>query len=192
MLGTDQTMSKMSGATCGPTLRRMAPPRAGRAKLLAHLATFLIACSSSAEAFAKDARLEIASAEPKIEHAELVLPADPAAPVEAFLVVWNGTSRNVGLRDITSPAFAGIGAVRGRHDDRLPNGGLENEIFVPSRSELLMRESGTHLVVRRSGTELLPGQQVPVTVGFNDGKTLTIMAAVKKPGERIEDHHHED
>lgn len=190
-MGNDQTMSTMSGAARGSTFGRI-PSSAGRAKLFSLLVPFLIAGSSFAEATAKDARLATASAEPRIEHAELVLPADPAAPVEAFLVVWNGTSRNVGLRDITSPAFAGIAAVRGRHDDRRPTGGLENEIFVPSRSELLMRESGVHLVVRRSGIELLPGQQVPVTVGFDDGKTLTIMAAVKSPGERIEDHHHED
>jgi copper(I)-binding protein len=190
-MGNDPTMLKKSGAARGATFSRMAPS-AGRANLFALLAPFMIAGSFFAEATAKDARLTTASAEPRIEHAELVLPVDPAATVDAFLVVWNGTSRNVELRDITSPAFAGIAAVRGRHDDRWPTGGQENQILVPSRSELLMRERGVHLVVRRSGIELLPGQQVPVTVGFDDRKTLTIMAAVKSPGERIEDHHHEN
>lgn len=190
-MGNDQTMSTMSGAARGLTFSRMAPS-AGRAKLLAHLAPFLIVCFYSAQATAKDVRLATASEQSRIEHAELVVSADPTAPIDAFLVVWNGTSRNVGLRTITSPAFAGIETVRGRHDDRLPTGGLENEIVVPSRSELLMKESGVHLVARRSGLELLPGQKVPLTVSFDDGQGRTVMAVVKRAGEKIEDHHHED
>ena len=125
-----------------------------------------------------------------VEHAEFVLSPDPAEPIDLYLVVWNGTGSSVTISGVTSPAVARIAVSRGPHSEDMPRAGLTGGLAVPARSELLMKETGLHLLAAPQDPALSPGAMVPVTVSFFDGSERTIVANVLAAGSTPEDHHH--
>ena len=126
----------------------------------------------------------------QVEHADVVLPRKTGEPLEAYLVIWNSSSRYRSLVDVRSPVIAGLSVASGIGAHAALTSGPMEPLSNPPRSELLMKRSGLHMEIEATGSPLKPQGKIPLTLVFGDGESQMVTAEIRAPGEKLEDHHH--
>ena len=126
----------------------------------------------------------------QVEHADVVLPRKAGEPLEAYLVIWNPSSRYRTLVDVQSPMIAGLSLVSGIGAHASLKPGPMEALSIPPRAELLMKRSGLHMEMTAAGSPPEPGGKIPLTLVFGDGERQRVTAEVRAAGVELEDHHH--
>jgi hypothetical protein len=123
-----------------------------------------------------------------IEHAELVV-GFSGFPELAFLTIYNGSAADIAVTGVSVAGYKSTSLVRRTAQlvgyDEIP---LEKAtIVIPPRADLDMGRDTLFLSLEGAGG--LP-RRVTLTVGFDNGTTQSVPAAVLPPGSRGSSHHH--
>ena len=127
---------------------------------------------------------------PQVEHADIVLPRKAGDPLEAYLVIWNPSSRYRTLVDVESPMIGGFSLVSGVGAHASLKRGSMEALSIPPRAELLMKRTGLHMEMTATGSAPEPGAKIFLTLVFGDGERRRVTADVRAAGVELEDHHH--
>jgi len=156
---------------------------------------FLFAClfAFAAVAFAEDANMHEptqADAHPVQVHEPFVRLLPPTQPnTAAFMVLENTGERDLALVRAESEASRVVelhehlmidGMMRMREVDR---------IDLPAGTHTELRPGGLHVMLIGLQAPLHQGQQVGITLVFDDDSRLEIHAPVRHPGEEMPMHH---
>ncbi len=126
-----------------------------------------------------------------IEYAEIIL-RPPDAPVLAgYLVLWNGKSETVYLKQVDSEAFGNVQLHRTQIIENVARmRPITQPLAVPGKSELVMKRGGIHLMLSKPSGSLIAGQRVILNVALTDGRIIPVEAELKPFGSPPIDHHH--
>jgi len=126
-----------------------------------------------------------------VEHAELLVADGPKGMAKAFLTIWNGTDSEVRLSSISSATFRSVLTVSSQFDaDVSRQRRLEDFVPIPSHAELRMQPNGVRLVLSEPTSEIKGGQSEPLTLTFDDGTKLEVVAKVVSSRNELVAHHH--
>lgn len=126
-----------------------------------------------------------------VEHAELLVVDGPKGQAKAFLTIWNGTDSEVRLSSISSATFRSVLTVSSQLDNGLSQQRrLEDFVAIPSHAELRMQPNGIQLVLSEPISEIKGRQSEPLTLTFDDGKRMEVVAKVVNSRNELVAHHH--
>jgi len=126
-----------------------------------------------------------------IEHAEIVLSPSPAGMAAGYLTVFNDTDEEVAMTSVATASFGDVSLHRTETEDGIVRmRSVGGPVRIPQSTEFVMKPGGFHLMLMQPASEVVPGEYVNLEVGFADGSTLAVNAAVLAFGERPVDHHH--
>lgn len=101
----------------------------------------------------------------------------------AYMVIANPTGTTAFLTGVTSPDFADaevhatvvVDGVSGmRHQPR---------VEVPAGGETVLAPGGLHIMLMKPVSGMPAGGSVALTLTFEDGRSLTVEAPVRRPGQ---------
>lgn len=121
-----------------------------------------------------------------------VLAAPPNVKVmAAYLGIKNNSGKPRILTNISSPVFGQVGIHRSViHGDMARMEHLK-ELAIPPHASVVLKPGGLHLMLMDAKKPLQTGDQVPMTLTFQDGEKIAFIATVRSgQTEDMEDHRH--
>ncbi len=121
-----------------------------------------------------------------------VMAAPPNVKVmAAYLEIKNNGGKPRILTSISSPVFDQAGIHRSVMHGNMAHMEHLKELTIPPRAPVVLKPGGLHLMLTDAKKPLRIGDQVPMTLIFQDGKKITFMATVRSgQTENMEDHQH--
>ena len=121
-----------------------------------------------------------------IEHAEILAPVGSSPMAAGYLVIWNGSSE---AREITGIRLSS-GTKMAFHKTVVQDGiarmrPVELPYVIPSRSELIMRRGGYHLMFSTKKFDVNQQEDLVVVVEFADGSVINAVATVQPFGTPV-------
>ncbi len=107
------------------------------------------------------------------------LPA--SLPAGGYLTVTNRGNRPVVLVGASSPAYAGVGLHRSITEGGLSKMEPVTQIVVAPHTMLSFSDTGYHIMLTTPTRPVAPGDRVPITLQFADGRTLVVNFEVRPP-----------
>lgn len=129
-------------------------------------------------------------AEVIVEHAEILVTPGAESVMEGFLVIWNGSSRSVMIKDVRSDSFREVKLVRTERTGSETAAVVQENFSIPAHSELLMRPGGVYLSIDSGGMTIGAGDRVDLEILYADGGSEVVAAEVRAEETALEDHHH--
>lgn len=106
---------------------------------------------------------------------------DPDAPLADSMSGVFGTLENTTGEDLTitgvSSEVAGLVELHEVVDGVMRE--IEGDVVIPAGGTYELAPGANHIMLMDLGTELLPGDEVPITLTFSDGSSLEFIALVK-------------
>lgn len=96
----------------------------------------------------------------------------PSRPAAGYFTLRNDADRARVLSGASSPACGSIMLHQSKTEDGVEKMTMVKDAAVPAHGSLKFAPHGYHLMCMSPSPELKPGQQVPVTLQFEDGATL--------------------
>lgn len=120
------------------------------------------------------------------------LPA--GVPAGGYFTLTNNGSHPVTLRGASSAAFGMVMMHRSVQENGVSKMLPVDSLDVPAGGTVEFKPGGYHLMLMSPTSKIAPGEQIPLTLEFADGETLTGKFAVRGPGGSMNDmggmHHH--
>jgi copper(I)-binding protein len=120
------------------------------------------------------------------------LPA--GVPAGGYFTLSNNGSHPVTLKGARSAAFGMVMMHRSVEENGVSKMLPADSIDVPAGGTVEFKPGGYHLMLMSPQSKIAPGEQIPLTLEFADGETLTGNFAVRGPGGNMNDmsgmHHH--
>ena len=114
-----------------------------------------------------------------------------AKTLAGYLVVKNGGSEQRRLIGVASPAFESVELHRTVVTEGIARMVPQDHMPVPADGSLELKPGDYHLMLLRPSKALRAGDEVPVNLEFDNGKTLSVTMRVRKAsGEHHHHHHH--
>ena len=140
------------------------------------LSVFCFWLPTAAENQSHDKELEV-------EHAEILAPVGNSPMAAGYLVIWNGSSE---AHEITGIRLSS-GTTMAFHKTVVQDGiarmrPVELPYVIPSRSELIMRRGGYHLMFSTKKFDVNQEEELVVVVEFADGSVINAVASVQPFG----------
>ncbi|HTW74291.1 MAG TPA: copper chaperone PCu(A)C [Steroidobacteraceae bacterium] len=107
------------------------------------------------------------------------LPAN--LPAGGYLTLSNPSARTVSLVGASSPDYGSVMLHRSLEHNGTSRMVPVAHIDVAPHSTLSFASLGYHLMLMRPRTSITPGDHVPVTLRFADGRSMTVSFQVVKP-----------
>ena len=122
-----------------------------------------------------------AAANITIEHPwmRLIIKSRPAA---GYFTLHNDADLPVELTGASSSGCGSVMLHQSKEVNRVENMLPVEEVTVPAHGTVSFTPGGYHLMCMQPQNSMVVGQQVPLTVKFADGKTVTADFSVKGPG----------
>ena len=127
--------------------------------------------------------LPLKAAEPDIRiHDPYVrLPPPGAMAVGAFMRIENAGSAERKLIKAASPAAKTVELHTHINDNGVMKMRAVSAIPIPAKGQAQLKPGGDHIMLIGLKAALQEGRDVPITLYFDDGSHLTVMAPIKKP-----------
>lgn len=163
------------------------------ALLLAACAPLALGACGSAESSAQEAT-PTTELDPTLSVADATIdwPANPSTAA-VRMVVRNGTGSSDALVGVSSP-IAGAATV---HRSEVDDEGrsvmtAQPRLEIPARSSVTFEPNGLHVMLTGITADLAVGDEVPLTVTFEDAGDVTVSATVIEPGSSNHEDAHDD
>lgn len=127
-----------------------------------------------------------------VENAYVRLLPPGSLSTGAFMVIKNTGDKEVALTSVQNP----ISKTTEIHANINDNGVMKMEkiskINIPKKSQVELKPGGKHVMMINLTKKLKEGEEIPLTLEFNNGETITTTAVVKKVGAtpNMEMHNH--
>ncbi len=120
------------------------------------------------------------------------LPA--GVPAGGYFTLSNNGNHPVKLKSARSAAFGMVMMHRSVEENGVSKMLPVDSIDVPAGGTVEFKPGGYHLMLMSPTSKIAPGEQIPLTLEFADGETLTGNFAVRGPGGNMNGmsgmHHH--
>jgi periplasmic copper chaperone A len=124
--------------------------------------------------------------------ARVTLPAVPGRPGAAYFTLEGGERPNL-LLEISSPR-----AMRIELHEMVESGGtmrmskIEGGVDVPAGDEVSFAPGGKHAMLFDIAPSVKPGEKLPLSFRYSNGRVIDVQAEVRAPGEADAgmSHHH--
>jgi len=109
----------------------------------------------------------------------------------AYFEIKNNSKKPQTLTKVSSPAFDQVGIHRTVMHENMAHMEHLEELTIPPQAAVVLKPGGLHLMLMDAKKPLQIGGQVPMTLTFRNGKTITFSAIVRSDqmGD-TEDHQH--
>ncbi len=111
-------------------------------------------------------------------YARAVPPGQPNSAV--FLTLTNGSAAPRALVAAESPAAETVELHTHLHEDGMMRMRRVERIEVPAEGSVSLQPGGLHLMLIGLKGDLAPGDQVDLTLSFDDGTQVQVLAPVRK------------
>lgn len=114
----------------------------------------------------------------------------PGATVAAaYLTISNNSEHEVALKAASSPLAQAV-----EFHEHVMQGDMMRmqpmpQVSVPANGALRFQPGGNHVMLIGLKRELVVGEQVPITLRFSNGETLTLQAEVRDMRRRMQHEH---
>ncbi|MGC2049634.1 MAG: copper chaperone PCu(A)C [Gallionella sp.] len=118
--------------------------------------------------------------------------APPNAEVlAAYLEIKNSGEKPRTLTNVSSPAFDQIGIHRSVMHENMAHMEHLKELTIPPHASVVLKPGGLHLMLMNAKKPLHIGDQVPMTLIFENGDKIVCTAIVRSGQmDNMEDHQH--
>ena len=117
--------------------------------------------------------------------------APPVSKVlAAYMVIKNGTSKDVEVIGASSPNFAKIELHRTVIENGIARMLHQPTLTVPAGGTLVLQPEGPHMMLFNPVKPIQAGEKVPMTLQFASGQSKVVSLDVKKGGGGEHHHHH--
>lgn len=111
----------------------------------------------------------------------------------AYLEIKNDGEKPRILTRVSSPAFDQAGIHQTVMHGNMAHMEHLKELTIPPHASVTLKPGEMHLMLMGAKKALKTGDQVPLTLTFQDGKKITVVATVRASEmEGMEDHQHMD
>ncbi|MDJ0740974.1 MAG: copper chaperone PCu(A)C [Gammaproteobacteria bacterium] len=97
----------------------------------------------------------------------------------AFMQIQNGTDSERFVVDAATPVAAAVELHMHVHDDGVMRMRRIPHIHLPPQRTTSLEPGGLHIMLFNLQRNLQPGDQIPLTLEFDDGSTKTVTAVVR-------------
>jgi periplasmic copper chaperone A len=97
----------------------------------------------------------------------------PSRPAAGYFSVKNGGDAARALTGASSPACGHVMLHQSKKVNGIEKMLMVKKVAVPAHGTLKFAPTGYHLMCMKPSADMKPGQEVPVTLRFEDGETLT-------------------
>lgn len=126
-----------------------------------------------------------------VEHIELRLDKSERDQVKAYIVIWNGTRSPANLTSVESKTFDSVSILKPTIENGIKIFLQVVDLFsIPSRSELVMKPSGVHLVLSNPSAVIAVGDFIQIQLTFDNGNSLRVKGVLSDEKAPLIDHHH--
>lgn len=126
-----------------------------------------------------------------VEHAEILVSGRDGDAADGYLTVWNGTTVQAVLVEVRSNAFGRVSMLRTEFSEGEPiSKQVEGGLSVPGHAELRMRPGGIRLQLQEPLTRSEPLSGDRLTLVFDGGLELEVVADVVFTQDRLVRHRH--
>lgn len=109
----------------------------------------------------------------------------------AYLEIKNNGDKPRILTNVSSPAFDQVGIHRSVMHENMAHMEHLKELTIPPHASVVLKPGGLHLMLMEAKKSLHIGDQVPMTLTFQDGEKIAFMATVRSgQTEDMEDRRH--
>ena len=116
--------------------------------------------------------------------------APPNAKVlAAYMEIHNSGKKPWTLTGVSSPAFDQVGIHRSMMHGNMVHMEHVNELAVPPQASVVLKPGGLHLMLMDAKKPLKAGDQVPMTLTFQNGKKIAVNAIVRTDQLDVKDDH---
>ncbi|HCA26683.1 MAG TPA: hypothetical protein DEP05_03415 [Betaproteobacteria bacterium] len=163
--------------------------------MLSKFASLACACALFSTAYAP-AALASAASSIRISHPYVTAVAPGQTNSAAFLVLKNTSAHDHALVSASSPAAEIVQLHTHLHVNGMMEMRQVKQIPIKAHSKTMLKHGGFHIMLIHLRKPLKPGEQVPLTLTFEDGSHQKISAPVVKLSDTLKsmpmkmDRHH--
>lgn len=100
-------------------------------------------------------------------------------PSGGYFILHNGTPKEMVLTGARTPACGNLMLHQSQDMGGMSSMQHVDQVDVPAGGSIAFQPGGYHLMCMQAGPAVHPGAQIPVTLVFKDGATLTVPFAVR-------------
>lgn len=146
------------------------------------LAFFFSSCSSDLGEVASGASADTNAETPQIDFTNVwVRSTVPSARVNAgYFTMRNNSSRELKVARLEAGGFGLVEAHEMVEEDGMMSMRRIDELVIPAQSSLELKPGGKHLMLMKRENTISEGDEIPLTIYFESGEALELLAIVKK------------
>ena len=114
-----------------------------------------------------------------------------AMALAAYMTLSNTGETDRKLVSASGPAFGAVELHRSVVEDGMARMLPQDSMPIPAGGELVLKPGDYHLMLMRPKSALKAGDQVELSLGFDDGSTMPVTLPVRKASGGDHDHMHD-